>query len=129
MTKVVWCTTTFNFLHHWPEATGSVEYLKWPHRHQMFVKLGLYVKGSNREVEFITVKHELDSYISFKWPHINPNGVPVIYTYSCEHIAEKIAQYFNSLDNLGYHVAEISVSEDGENGATIRFDAPSEYSL
>jgi len=104
MKTMVFCTLTFEALHRWPAAKGPVVFLKYPHRHIFHVKAWKGVSHSYRQVEFITLKHEIGKFIS-----LVPNSKVI--TWSCEMWARFILEKF-SLDKC-------EVSEDGENGALV----------
>lgn len=109
MKTQVWCTTSFIAWHMWLQAPLHVDYLKHLHRHVFHVKATVKVAHDNRDVEFITLKREVDEYISKtqkQWGN----------TWSCEMAALMIGR---ELANLKYHVVSVEVSEDGENGAIV----------
>lgn len=101
---IVWVTTTFPAQHRWQGAPDDVAYLRNYHRHLFHVKLGVEVKRLDREVEFIQLKQKVDEYITRMY---KDQELEV----SCEMIA---------VDLLGrFSAAYCTVSEDGENGATV----------
>lgn len=107
MKCVVWITTHFQAYHRWIEAPESVAFLKSYHRHLFHVKLGVKVTHGDREVEFFSLKEQLDQYIKRYYEGMN-------FESSCEMIAEDLLNQFDA------DFAE--VSEDGENGATVTRD-------
>lgn len=112
----VWCTTEFESLHCWPEAKGEVEYLRYPHRHIFKVKLEVEVDELNREVEFITLKKDLINFCEHKLVQKNYPGVgEQTNQRSCEMMCQVIATWS---EKKGYKPTSVTVSEDGENGAT-----------
>ena len=106
----VWVTHQHESLHYWPAAKEPVEFLKHPHRHLMHIKLEVNVNNPDREVEFLQLKRELINFCVFRWPY------GFVTTHSCEQIAFEVYVHFKCI----YSVVEIQVSEDGENGATLR---------
>lgn len=112
MTKgtYVYCQTRFIGFHCWEEAPPQVGYLRAVHRHEFHVKLGVRVDHDNRDVEFITMRKQLDEFISSHKEHW-PIGV------SCEMITKVIATYMHS--QYQYDVALVEVTEDGENGSLL----------
>jgi hypothetical protein len=102
--KVVWVTTRFAAFHRWSDAPQSVAFLREYHRHCFHVKMGVKVGHNDREVEFFTLQGQLGTYIAVHFAN-------KMFTYSCEDIAEQILRRFDAV--------YVTVSEDGENGATI----------
>lgn len=76
------------------------------------VELRVKVNHDDREVEFFTLKNELDSYCRF-----NLEGS--VSDKSCEMFANEILNHLSSR----YAVARVTVSEDGENGAIIKVNS------
>jgi type III secretory pathway component EscV len=111
-TLYVFCTTQFEFLHRWPEAEKPVEYLSYLHRHMFHVKVMVKVTHHNRDVEFITLKNNVDEFIRTHKPAWGT-------TMSCEDMCERIGI---DLLNQGIKVALVEVSEDGENGAVVTYE-------
>lgn len=101
---IVWVTTTFPAFHRWAAAPDDVAFLRAYHRHIFHVKLGVWVTHGDREVEFFQLKRKLDDCIRviYEGKHFEK---------SCEMIAQELLQQFNA--------AYCTVSEDGENGATV----------
>lgn len=98
------------FLHCYPEAPDTVDYLRYPHRHLMHIELQMEVFHSDRELEFILVVSSLNTMIEHTpWSHIT----------SCEQIAEKIIDW--ARDKYGERDMKVSVFEDGENGAIVEY--------
>lgn len=106
----IWVVTTFEAVHRYPDAPLEVSFLKHPHRHLFHVKLEVEVHHDGRELEFILLKRWVSDYVS-KWT----KGV---YTHSCEFFAREIATTFSILHPAHEGMVRVSVSEDGENGAT-----------
>ncbi|MDX9780451.1 MAG: hypothetical protein RBT66_05365 [bacterium] len=104
MKAYVWITTSFEAWHHWDNAPDVVPYLRDNHRHIFHVKLWREVQKQDREIEFITLKHEVDDFIDRKYKGQS-------FPYSCEMIAADLLEYFQA--------SIVEVSEDGENGARI----------
>jgi len=110
---MVYCTLQVERLHKWAEAVNhpelGVEYLAYPHRHVFHIKAGVCVKGDDREIEFISMKHELVERIEDEWG---------TYVGSCEMMADEIIKFLKDMyPNRCYFV---EVSEDGENGVIVR---------
>lgn len=91
-------------LHSWPQASGNVEYLKYPHRHIFFITCKKEVTTCDREIEIISLKNSILEWLLYQ--HLgNFEGM------SCESIASDILKKFD----LDYCL----VLEDNENGAEI----------
>lgn len=110
MTKSIFVTTTFEALHHYPNAPAQVDFLKFIHRHLFHVKLEIQVEGSDRELEFLIVRRWLISIL----PHGEDLGAM-----SCEMIAEQILR--DCQGKYGTRHVAVTVSEDGENGARVSY--------
>lgn len=103
--------TTFEGVHCYPNAPEGVEFLRHPHRHVFHVSVDLQVKHDDRDVEFILFKREIDQLISMH---------PSDYQHrSCEMIARSLLEYVVS--TYKGRNCTVSVSEDGENGATVQY--------
>ena len=99
--------TQFSATHCWPECPiEDVAYLKNPHRHVFHVKLKIAVFHSDRDVEFINAKNQLNQTLQENWENTDLGSL------SCEMIAEHLMKFF---PNTVY----VEVLEDGENGACI----------
>lgn len=89
----------------------DVSFLANPHRHMFHFNVAIQVFHNDRDIEFIQVKRWLDSLYT---------GVLELNFKSCEMIAddlyEQIAGRYPDRD------VEITISEDGENGATIYYN-------
>lgn len=90
----------------------DVSFLGYPHRHIFKFKVWISVEHSDRAIEFIQFKRWLES--------LYGQGILELDYKSCEMIAEDLyAQISNKYPNRSVW---IEVSEDGENGALIRYD-------
>jgi len=104
--------TRFEGLHCYPNAPEEVSFLRNLHRHVFHVDVTLTVFHDDRDVEFFILQREIDKFIS--------EHVSQLDNKSCEMIARTIFNYiFDKYSNRDYY--EVSVSEDGENGATVKF--------
>lgn len=103
---IVFCTLRFEALHHCPPEVcpKEVEYLTSPHRHEFHVRCEARVFGKNRDIEFISMKHQISEFVT-----ANYHKKDIDMT-SCEMIAHEILGEFDFLNR-------VEVSEDGENGA------------
>lgn len=119
--RMVWVTFQKEGIHMYPSASTSenlktgdeydVSFLGYPHRHIFHFNVAIQVFHNDRDIEFIQFKRWLESMYG--------DGTLVLNHKSCEMISddlyEAIASRYPGRD------IEITVSEDGENGATIRY--------
>lgn len=107
MTKEVIVSLRVEGFHRWPLAIEEVAFLRLRHRHEFHLRIGLFVDGSDREVEFFMTKRRIEDFLYTEF------GRPCEFgTMSCEMIAETILDKFKG-------VAWAEVFEDGENGARV----------
>ena len=106
--KFIWVTFQKEGIHKYPDAPEGVEFLKYPHRHIFHFKVELEVFHDDRDVEFILFKRELEKLFA--------DGTLQLDYKSCEMIADDLALYINN--KYPNRDLIITVSEDGENGAT-----------
>lgn len=104
MRTLVWATTQFEGFHRWKSAPDSVAFLRDWHRHLFHVRLGVQVEKHDREVEFLTLKTQVDEHLAKYWKGQK-------FESSCEMIAADLLQRFQA--------SFVEVSEDGENGARL----------
>ena len=101
----VFATTQFEGFHRWPAAPDAVGYLRDLHRHIFHVRAEKPVLHNDREVEFITLKQELNVEIDIAQ---RSNDVS---TWSCEQWAVHLLEQLD--------LSRCEVSEDAENGAIV----------
>ena len=118
---MIWVTFKKEGIHCYPAAatdpnlkTGDmydVSFLATPHRHIFHFKVYIEVTHDDRDIEFIQFKRWLESIYS--------DGTLELNFKSCEMIAREL----NTVITAKYPVREvwIDVSEDGENGAFLKF--------
>lgn len=103
--------------HQWPDAPEERTYLRSKHRHTFHVRVELSgpVDGA-RSIEF----HDLIQHSKAVMRDIGIRGTMFDFgTWSCEQIAYAMAQRLGT----AYHtLVGVTVSEDGECGATVYFD-------
>jgi 6-pyruvoyl-tetrahydropterin synthase len=111
----VFINTRFEGVHRWADAPdGPIEHLRNPHRHEFHVRVEVLVSHDERDVEFLTLKAEVDNWLD---DHLSYRNAEVgLLELSCESMARKIWEWLGSED---YTPVAVSVSEDGENGATL----------
>jgi hypothetical protein len=128
-TRMIWVTFRKEGIHKYPAAaedpslkTGDmydVSFLGFPHRHIFHFTVAIQVWHNDRDVEFIQFKRWLEQLYS------GAQGVLSLDYKSCEMISddlyEQIASRYPGRD------IEITVSEDGENGATISYKTHQPY--
>ena len=110
--KRIWVTFQKEGIHCYPDAPAGVEFLKHPHRHMFHFKVQIEVFHDDRDIEFILFKRELEG--------LYTNGTLQLDYRSCEMMADDLADYIK-VNYPGRHLV-ITVSEDGENGATCYYD-------
>lgn len=99
----------FEVVHRWPKAPTEVAYLRHPHRHIMHITTDIDVAHNDRELEFIMVKHYIDSVL---------REALMSTTVSCEDIATFAVERLQA--KYGKHrYYRVLVEEDGENGAMV----------
>jgi hypothetical protein len=124
--RMIWVTFRKEGIHKYPAAatdsnlaTGDeydVSFLGTPHRHIFHFNVGIQVFHNDRDIEFIQFK---------RWLEKLYQGTLELNFKSCEMISddlyEVIATRYPGRD------IEITVSEDGENGATISYKTHQPY--
>lgn len=120
--RMIWVTFQREGIHKFPGAetdpalaTGDefdVSFLGFPHRHIFHFKVGIQVFHNDRDIEFIQFKRWLEK--SFR------DGLMQLDYRSCEMISDEL--YDMIATRYPKRDIEITVSEDGENGATIYYN-------
>lgn len=114
MTTEVFCTLQIEGTHCWPGCPfKEVAYLRDPHRHVFFIKAYKLVTHSDRDVEFIMLKHQIAEYFQQTYFDL-PTHLCIFGAKSCEMIAEELINVFD--------LSRCEVSEDNENGAIVTKD-------
>jgi hypothetical protein len=120
--RMIWVTFQREGIHKYPGAdtdpalaTGDeydVSFLGFPHRHIFHFKVGIQVFHNDRDIEFIQFKRWLVKSFS--------DGTLQLDHKSCEMVSDDLYEMIATR----YHDRniEITVSEDGENGATIFYN-------
>ena len=125
--RMIWVTFQREGIHKYPGAdtntslaTGDeydVSFLGYPHRHIFHFTVAIEVFHNDRDIEFIQFKRWLEN--SFR------DGVMQLDHKSCEMISDELYMYIaNRYPDRDIH---ITVSEDGENGATIYYNTTKPY--
>jgi hypothetical protein len=119
--RMIWVTFRKEGVHKYPAAASDpklktedmydVSFLGYPHRHIFHFNVAIQVWHNDRDIEFIQFKRWLEQ--------LCDQGLLSLDFKSCEMISddlyELIANRYPGRD------IEITVSEDGENGATIHY--------
>ena len=101
-------------------ATGDeydVSFLGTPHRHIFHFNVAIEVFHNDRDIEFIQFKRWLEKLYSQGTLELDYKSCEVL----SDDLYEQIATRYPNRD------IEITVSEDGENGATIYYDTKQPY--
>lgn len=112
MTPFVKIKLAVQGMHHWPEAAFPVQFLSQNHRHTFTIRVKIFVKHDNRDVEFIKLKQVIRSWLHSHFAK-NQNGDFEFGPESCESLSRKLAFELGGYVNLG-EIASISFSEDEE---------------
>ena len=114
--RMIWVTFQREGIHCYPQAAtdpnlADVSFLANPHRHIFHFNVAIQVFHNDRDIEFIQFKRWLESLYQ---------GTLDLNNKSCEMISDELYQIIA----LRYpnRDIEISVSEDNENGAVIRYN-------
>jgi hypothetical protein len=122
--RKIWVTFQKEGIHKYPAAatdpnlaTGDeydVSFLANPHRHIFHFRVWLGVTHNDRDVEFIQFKRWLEKLYS------GTQGVLSLDYKSCEMMADDL--YIQIAAKYPGRAVWIEVSEDGENGALIKYE-------
>lgn len=112
----IWVTFQKEGIHKYPAALtdpalAEVSFLGYPHRHMFHFEVKLDVAHNDRDIEFILLKRELEK--------LYEDGTMQLDYKSCEMLAEELINYI--VRAYPNRVVEVTVSEDGENGATLTY--------
>ena len=102
----------YEFIHRYDGAPEAVKYLRSPHRHMFFYRVEIEVFHDDRELEFILLKHDIETFLGYRdsiWDEKS----------SCEQMARSIGEQL--LKNYGPRALSVTVMEDDENGAKVIF--------
>jgi hypothetical protein len=120
--KKIWVTFQKEGIHKYPAAatdpelaTGDeydVSFLGFPHRHIFHFRVWIDVVHNDRDIEFIQFKRWLEKLYS--------QGTIQLDYKSCEMMADDL--YLQIANRYPERAVWIEVSEDGENGALIKYE-------
>jgi hypothetical protein len=124
--RMIWVTFQKEGIHCYPSAsidanlaTGDeydVSFLGTPHRHIFHFNVAIQVFHNDRDIEFIQFKRWLENLY---------RGTLELNHKSCEMISDDL--YLAIANRYPDRDIHITVSEDGENGATIYYDTTKPY--
>jgi len=124
--RMIWVTFQKEGIHCYPAAsidanlaTGDeydVSFLGTPHRHIFHFNVAIQVLHNDRDVEFIQFKRWLENLY---------RGTLELNHKSCEMIADDL--YLAISNRYPDRDIHITISEDGENGATIYYNTTKPY--
>jgi hypothetical protein len=125
--RMIWITFQREGIHMYPGADTNpelattdqydVSFLGYPHRHIFHFKVGIQVEHNDRDIEFIQFKRWIENSFSEGTLELDHKSCEMI----CDDLYEYIATPYPERD------IEITVSEDGENGATIYYNTTQPY--
>lgn len=115
-TRMIWVTFQREGFHRYPAAATEpslhdVSFLANEHRHIFHFNVGIEVVHNDRDIEFIQFKRWLESLYQ---------GTLELNYKSCEMICDDL--YETIATRYPERKIEITVSEDGENGATVTYN-------
>lgn len=113
LTRYISVSFQFAAIHNYPAAEGKHGYLKYPHRHLFKGSLKIEVYHNDREVEFLALQDEVNSFCKSNYSDKDVGKV------SCEMMAEAIGMHI--INKYAGRNLEVKVFEDGENGAILKF--------
>ena len=117
--RQIWVTWQREGIHMYPAALtdpalADVEFLGYPHRHIFHFRVWIDVFHNDRDLEFIQFKRWCEALYS------SDNSVLSLDHKSCEMMADDL--YIQIAARYPGRVVHIEVSEDGENGAVIKYE-------
>jgi hypothetical protein len=127
--RQIWVTFRKEGIHCYPAAATdpalntndeyNVAFLASPHRHIFHFRVSIDVFHNDRDIEFIQFKRWLENLYSGTGPY-NKGRVLELNYKSCEMIADDL--YAQIADRYPGRNVVIEVSEDGENGCSIKYN-------
>jgi len=114
--RMIWVTFQREGIHKYPAAAtdpnlADVSFLANEHRHIFHFKVAIEVTHNDRDIEFIQFK---------RWLEALYQGTLQLNYKSCEMICDDLYEVIAT--RYPDRFVEITVSEDGENGATITYN-------
>jgi hypothetical protein len=122
--RKIWVRFQKEGIHKYPAALedpklADVQFLGYPHRHMFHFRVWIDVFHNDRDVEFIQFKRWCESLYN------GDNSVLALDYKSCEMIADDL--YVQIAAKYPERTVWIEVSEDGENGALIKYELTRPY--
>jgi hypothetical protein len=122
--RKIWVRFQKEGIHKYPAALedpklADVQFLGFPHRHIFHFRVWIDVFHNDRDVEFIQFKRWCESLYN------GNNSVLALDYKSCEMIADDL--YVQIAAKYPERTVWIEVSEDGENGALIKYELTKPY--
>ena len=117
--RQIWITWQREGIHKYPAALtdpalADVQFLGYPHRHIFHFRVWIDVFHNDRDLEFIQFKRWCESLY-------NGHGAVLSLDHkSCEMMADDL--YIQIASRYPGRAVHIEVSEDGENGALIKYE-------
>jgi hypothetical protein len=117
--RQIWITWQKEGIHKYPAALtdpalADVQFLGYPHRHMFHFRVWIDVFHNDRDLEFIQFKRWCESL------YHGQGAVLSLDHKSCEMMADDL--YIQIASRYPGRRVHIEVSEDGENGALIRYE-------
>jgi hypothetical protein len=117
--RQIWITWQKEGIHKYPAALtdpalADVQFLGYPHRHMFHFRVWIDVFHNDRDLEFIQFKRWCESL------YHGQGAVLSLDHKSCEMMADDL--YIQIAGRYPGRVVHIEVSEDGENGALIKYE-------
>jgi len=111
--KYIFITFQKEGIHKFPGAVNfpGVEFLANDHRHMFHFRVEIEVKHDDRDIEFILFKRELEQQYE--------SGALQLDYKSCEMMCDDLYKYIK--EHYKGRFLNITVSEDGENGAIAHY--------
>ena len=117
--RQIWITWQREGIHKYPAALtdpalADVQFLGYPHRHMFHFRVWIDVFHNDRDLEFIQFKRWCESL------YHGQGAVLSLDHKSCEMMADDL--YIQIASRYPGRAVHIEVSEDGENGALIKYE-------
>lgn len=126
--RKIWVTFRKEGIHRYPAAATDptlctageydVSFLANAHRHIFHFRVSIDVFHNDRDIEFIQFKRWIESL--YTAPNNNSSSVLELDFKSCEMLADDL--YDQIAQRYPDRAVEIEVSEDGENGCSIKYE-------
>jgi len=110
--------TQLEALHQWGNIPSEhpSQYLKNSHRHLFQIELRFHVNHSDRDIEFIAFKQQVDQFIQNYFIRDTQSGLINLQNYSCEMLGNLLIQKYH-FDGCYC----VQILEDGEMGSIVEY--------